>query len=1165
MSPLLSVVVPFYNVEMYLRPCLESIAGQTLRDLEVIMVDDGSTDGSATIAKDFAERDARFRLVQQENQGLGPARNAGVPHASGKYLAFADSDDIIPRYAYDLMVSSLEETGSDIAAGAVRRFGVDGLTHSGVHMKIFPVERKRTHVREFPELLRDRTAWNKVFRRSFWNQHDFKFPAGLYEDAPVTIPAHVLAKRVDVLHEVVYHWRVRETGARSITQRRTEPGNLGDRIRSVRSASEFLAEHAPDLKDRYDASTLRDDIRIYVNIVDQGDDQYRETFFDIVNEFLDTVDPKLYDDLPAIDRLKFHAVRQRMMPELVEIVSFSKRHPERTSAIRRDGASGWYGDYPFLGDPRFPDRLFELSEKELELKTGIDEVLWRDGRLRIEGHAYVDRLNVASAEDSVIEIELRRRMLRLFPKVIRPKVERVRRPDVTAGSGQATADLDWSGFAFELDPAKLGSGHGNWHVYVTVTTHGEKRRARLAGPKGAGWWPPAHEVAPGRQVKPKYTQARELLIGVQPIRAQVTDVRGGKGTVKLTGWVRREDAVYVTGGQLLASFRQGKTTVKFPVKHTGSGTGGRVEFTASIELAKLAEQTGSAEATVTGDSIDWDVSLKAKGRGKLRLGVEADLLGLRETVAGREYDVISTKYGNLTLVERAPRLVVTGVRWLEGATIELTGACADPETRPDRLVMRRRRTTSRHEVPLTWDGPEFTALLDARWESFEGALPLPSGRWDLYAPGPNGDVAVGIDRQTRAALPEPRFVGVHELALQVNRDLLHLWVRTALSDDERGPYAQRTLQRRHFSSSNTAPLRDLVVFESYSGRKYACNPQAIYEELKRRDLGLELVWCTSDGQFRVPDGGRAVLRGSREYYELTAAARFVVNNGPQMQGYEKRPGQVYLQTWHGTPYKHVGYDLLRGGRIAGGIATLGRFVEDVPFWDHLLSSGPHVTEVLRGAFRYDGDVMETGYPRNDLLFAEDRHERALRVRERLGLPAGRRVVLYAPTWREDVWQTGGRQAELVLDTGRLATALGDDHVVLVRQHHMVADRTIGIGDQVVDVTDYPNVAELFLVADVLVTDYSSAMFDFTATGRPILFYTPDLDFYRDELRGVYFDLAEEAPGPLLTEPDEVVDALRRVDSLAVEHAAAYRTFRDKYCPMDDGQAAARVVDRLLSR
>ncbi|MFG2002420.1 CDP-glycerol glycerophosphotransferase family protein [Spirillospora sp. NPDC048911] len=1164
MSPLLSVVVPFYNVELYLEPCLESLARQTLRDLEVVMVDDGSTDGSAAIAKDFAAKDSRFRLVQQENQGLGPARNAGVPHSAGKYLAFADSDDIIPRYAYDLMVSSLEETGSDIACGGVRRFGANGLQLSAMHEKIFPIDRKATHVREFPELLRDRTAWNKVFRKSFWDAHDFKFPPGLYEDAPATVPAHVLAGKVDVLREVVYHWRIRETGARSITQRRTEPGNFEDRMRSVRAAAAFLKEHAPELKDAYDGFALSDDIRIYVNVFDQGDDVYRETFFDLVNDFLDTVDPKLYAELPAIDRLKFHAVRQRLSAELLEIVSFSKSDPMRNSAIQRDGHPGkWYGDYPFLGDPRFPDDLYELGE-ELELKTGIDEVGWHQGRLRIEGHAYIKRLDAPAQADSQIELEIRGRVFRLIPKVLRPTVTRVRRPDVTAGSGQATACLDWAGFVVEIDPAKLGTGGGNRHVFVTVTTHGVKRRGPLSGPKGMGWWPKARLVESGRMVKPKYAN-RDLVIGVQPVRNQVTEVTVEGPLVHLSGWVRREDAAFVDDGHLEIAFRQGMTTVRRPVTRTGEGPGGRVEFGSTIDLTELAAETGAGDATASIDSIEWDVSMRSKGRAKLRLAVSADLMDVRGHVAGHEYDVIATKYGNLTLVERTPRLVVTDVDWLDGDTVRLTGSYAEEGTRPDRLILRRRRSNDSHEIPLGWDGSYFTALLSAHRETAHGFLPLPSGRWDLYAPGAGGDeVSVAMDRAGRDRLPEPRFVGLHELQLTTHRgELLHLWIRTALSDEERGQYNQRAMQQKYFSPTSTAPFRDLVVFESYFARQYSCNPQAIYEEMQRRDLGFELVWATADGQFHVPGDARIVQRGSREYYDLVGSARFVVNNVLQMQGYAKRPGQTYLQTWHGTPYKHIGYDLVQNGRIASGTTKLSRFQEDVPLWDYLISPAPHVTEMFRRAFRYEGEVLETGYPRNDMLFGADREARAQAVRDRLGIPAGRRTVLYVPTWREDIWLTGGRQAELALDTTLVANALGDDYTVLVRQHHMVADRTVGIGTEVIDVTRYPDINELYLVADVVITDYSSVMFDYAATGRPILFFTPDLDFYQDELRGTYFDLTTEAPGPLLRENDQVVEALRSLDTVAAQHAEAYRTFREKYCANDDGHAAARVVDRLL--
>jgi CDP-glycerol glycerophosphotransferase len=221
--------------------------------------------------------------------------------------------------------------------------------------------------------------------------------------------------------------------------------------------------------------------------------------------------------------------------------------------------------------------------------------------------------------------------------------------------------------------------------------------------------------------------------------------------------------------------------------------------------------------------------------------------------------------------------------------------------------------------------------------------------------------------------------------------------------------------------------------------------------------------------------------------------------------------------------------------------------------------------MFRKALRFDCEALEVGYPRNDLLFRPESSARAAQVRFRLGIPGDRRVVLYIPTWREDE-ATGdnGRHAELLLDTARLAAALGDDHVILSRQHHLVADRTDGVRGDVIDVTRYPDVTELYLIADVVVTDYSSAMFDFAVTGRPLLFFTPDLEYYQDELRGCYFDLAAEAPGPLLKTSDEVLEALRDIDVVTKSHEAAYETFRAKYCPVDDGTAAARVVDRIIA-
>lgn len=219
--------------------------------------------------------------------------------------------------------------------------------------------------------------------------------------------------------------------------------------------------------------------------------------------------------------------------------------------------------------------------------------------------------------------------------------------------------------------------------------------------------------------------------------------------------------------------------------------------------------------------------------------------------------------------------------------------------------------------------------------------------------------------------------------------------------------------------------------------------------------------------------------------------------------------------------------------------------------------------VLRRAFGYGGEVLECGYPRNDLLYAPDRAKVAAAVRERLAIPEGRRVVLYAPTWREDQPRKGGKYApDLHLDLEQARETLGDDQVLLVRRHYLVGG-SVPDTDFVRDVSRHPDVAELLLISDVLVTDYSSIMFDFAQTGRPMLFHTYDLAHYRDTLRGFCFDFEHRAPGPLIPDSAGIVAALRDPDAATAGHREAYEQFREAFCDLDDGTAAARVVDRML--
>jgi CDP-glycerol glycerophosphotransferase len=285
----------------------------------------------------------------------------------------------------------------------------------------------------------------------------------------------------------------------------------------------------------------------------------------------------------------------------------------------------------------------------------------------------------------------------------------------------------------------------------------------------------------------------------------------------------------------------------------------------------------------------------------------------------------------------------------------------------------------------------------------------------------------------------------------------------------------------------------------------------------------------------------------------------VISNNHLDVDWAKRSGAVYFQIWHGTPLKRIHWDVLWAPE-----GRLQRLSKDVARWDWLLSPNRVSTPRLRNAFRFHGEVVEAGYPRNDVLVSADAAAIRSRVRARLKIPEHTAAVLYAPTWRDDV--VFDSSVSEIVDAFKLEDALaglGTDYCVLRRLHYMVSHRWKAADHpQVRDVSYYPEAAELYLAADVLITDYSSVMFDFAVTGKPIVFYVHDLADFRDRVRGFYFDLAEEAPGPLLTSVDDVVEALRALDRLSARYTDAYAAFQQRYCDLADGRATDRVLARI---
>ncbi|GAA4737793.1 hypothetical protein GCM10025783_05340 [Amnibacterium soli] len=354
-----------------------------------------------------------------------------------------------------------------------------------------------------------------------------------------------------------------------------------------------------------------------------------------------------------------------------------------------------------------------------------------------------------------------------------------------------------------------------------------------------------------------------------------------------------------------------------------------------------------------------------------------------------------------------------------------------------------------------------------------------------------------------------------------------------------------------------------VVWNAHNGR-WADNPRALYETLiARGDAGDEHLWLADMRRIDAfPPEVPTVPIGTPEAVAALEAADVVVSNTHiQLDSWRKKPGAVYLQTWHGTPLKRIHRDA--ASQPADDV--MAELDEDIARWDLLVSPTPEGTRLLRSAFGYTGRVLETGYPRNDVLLAPDAAERRARLRARFGIAEGTKAVLYAPTYRDDEADVGV-DAPLGLDAEALAASLGNDAVVLLRLHHyMWHQPRPASSETVLDVSEHPDIADLYLVADALVTDYSSSMFDFAVTGRPIVLFAYDLERYRDRLRGFTFDLETEGPGPVVLEQEALADALRDLPALAAAEAERYARFVERWCALEDGRASERVLDALRPR
>lgn len=359
-----------------------------------------------------------------------------------------------------------------------------------------------------------------------------------------------------------------------------------------------------------------------------------------------------------------------------------------------------------------------------------------------------------------------------------------------------------------------------------------------------------------------------------------------------------------------------------------------------------------------------------------------------------------------------------------------------------------------------------------------------------------------------------------------------------------------------------------IVFESFGGRQISDSPLAIYKELKKTHPEYRLVWVVNKSLATQAEknGYDYVIRGSFKWVRTIEKAQVWVENARLPQWVRKPDHVKLIQTWHGTPLKKLGLDI-ENITMPGTTTELyhQNFVKEANRWDVLISPNHYSTDIFRHAFGYQNEIAEVGYPRNDKL-ANSTEPQITALKRKMGIPLNKKVIMYAPTYRDNqFFQKGKYSFELPFSLKEFQERFGKDAVLLLRMHYLIANSMdiSGFENFSYDVSSYADISELYLVSDLLITDYSSVFFDYAYLKRPILFYPYDYEIYKDELRGFYLDYQKDLPGEIAYNPIELWDKIERglaQSNMSIDQR--FNTFYDRFCKINTGNASKEIVEEI---
>lgn len=946
------MIIPVFNVQDYLDECLDSIATQSLKDIEIIAIDDGSTDTSFDLLKQYAEKEPRLRIFTQENSGLGATRNRGLSLARGRFITFVDSDDTIPHNAYSIMAKTLEKTGSDFVIGQIYRTKGEQEIWPKWSRNLHDTERLKIGIDDFPEILRDFYSPNKLYKKSFWDQNNFKFREGvIFEDQPLITQIFTKAKSFDVITTPTYCWKIREDGTSLSSNLFTEK-MLKARIEASKLTVQYLIqESTPSNLEAWQTVFLKWHMMNYLKATLRQDRRTAEYIMELIRVVLAGRDVGSLASVPAQLQLFAELAASNELSAIQQLLLDGLDKPSQVPMVFHAEETVYKPSARLDSGEVVRDVVF--TEERAEVNAGIYEYHRSREKLKISGWAFLNEIEL-NTEDSEIFLVFRHASdgeSITVPVHWKPneKINSIiKSPYCNRINTGWTVEL-----SLDIFGAQLVHRVGMWQLGVNLMVRGRTYATFDVRPALRGVPPKDRYVPINRFTALALAVKSDWFTGIEVVKRALVVV----------------DAVQ----------DRNETSVVLALKNS-------IVPQRLVLKDRERELDLNFQATPADGFTEVRVKIPHTSSSKIYL----------ESEKGRRYDpFVSSDIANRE----------------DGSILSYAGRGGI--TFPDQFLFHHvttfKKTTDAINVYLQNKNADFfvfdrssgekVAALDSinvNCLSVPMALlrDLPLGRYIVASRYDQDSQFVTVRIANDLQLPEEFLLADRVVSVGYSSQGIQFEIRASSFSSLQSPFALR----QAIDGARDRQLDESAIyFQCLKGSDASDSQLSIRNSLLNIDPTLRFIWGVDSDQRFVPQGDSIVIVGTEAWAETLTTSKMVCVNHELPQWFIRKVGQLVVQTYHGHPFKTMG--LARWS--AQGVCDVEkqRNLNLRRNWTHLVSPSPFATDLYKKQFPLEYEVIETGYPRNDDLIVNAESMRSV-TRKELGISESSHVILYMPTWRD---------------------------------------------------------------------------------------------------------------------------------------------------------------------